>query len=149
MGSSSCRAQYRLVMPHVTNLKVRFAELDPYAHVNHAAYVSYFEVARTEALEDCGRALEDVAAEGIQFVVTEIQVKFKKPAVQGDVLEIDTWISEIGRASTRWSQRIRRGDELLVTEDLRVAIANSQGRPTKPPSWLFEGLTGALMEPPA
>lgn len=136
-------------MPHVTNLKVRFAELDPYAHVNHAAYVSYFEVARTEALEDCGRALEDVAAEGIQFVVTEIQVKFKKPAVQGDVLEIDTWISEIGRASTRWSQRIRRGDELLVTEDLRVAIANSQGRPTKPPAWLFEGLTGALMEPPA
>ncbi len=136
-------------MPHVTHLKVRFSELDPYAHVNHAAYVTYFEVARTEALVDCERALEDVAAQGIQFVVTEIAVKFKKPAVQGDVLEIDTWIEEIGRASTRWSQRIRRGDEVLVTEDLRVAIANSSGRPTRPPAWLFEGLVGPIMEPPA
>lgn len=136
-------------MPHVTNLRVRFSELDPYSHVNHAAYVTYFEVARTEALIDCGRALEDVAAKGIQFVVTEIAVKFKKPAVQGDVLEIDTWINEIGRASTRWSQRIRRGDEVLVTEELRVAIANSEGRPTRPPPWLFEGLTGSILELPA
>lgn len=136
-------------MPHVTDLKVRFSELDPYAHVNHAAYVTYFEVARTEALVDCGRALEDVAAKGIQFVVTEIEVKFKKPAVQGDVLEIDTWINEIGRASTRWSQRIRRGDEVLVTEELRVAIANDKGRPTRPPAWLFDGLVGPIMEPPA
>ena len=34
---------------HVTSLAVRFNELDPYAHVNHAVYATYCEVARTEA----------------------------------------------------------------------------------------------------
>ncbi len=135
-------------MPHVSTIKVRFSELDPYSHVNHAAYVTYFEVARTEALESIDASLEDVAAMGIQFVVTEIEVKFKKPAVGGDVLEVDTWIGEIGRASTRWSQRIRRGDEVLVTEELKVAICNDEGRPTRPPAGLLEKIAGDIATPP-
>ncbi len=136
-------------MPHTTTIKVRFSELDPYSHVNHAAYVTYFEVARTEALESIGASLEDVAIMGIQFVVTEIEVKFKKPAVGGDVLEVDTWIGEVGRASTRWSQRIRRGDEVLVTEELKVAICNEKGRPTRPPADLMAKITGEIAAPPA
>lgn len=133
-------------MPHTTSLAVRFSELDPYAHVNHAAYVTYFEVARTEALADAGLAIQDVAAKGFQFVVMEITVAFKKPAVAGDQLEIDTWIVEKGRASMRWAQRIRRGDDLLVTEDLRVGIVDGNGRPTRPPAWLFE-IDGPLADP--
>ena len=32
---------------HLSTITVRFAELDPYAHVNHAVYATYCEVART------------------------------------------------------------------------------------------------------
>ncbi len=117
---------------HVTSLAVRFNELDPYAHVNHAVYATYCEVARTEALADIGLSIEELARQGFQFVVTELSLRFRKPAVAGDVLSIDTWLSEIGRASTRWSQRIRRGDELLVEAELKVGVANSLGRPTRP-----------------
>ncbi len=131
----------------MTHLAVRFSELDPYSHVNHAAYVTYFEVARTEALTDAGLPIEKVAVDGFQFVVTEIAVKYRRPAVANDRLEIDTWIVERGRASMRWSQRIRRGEEVLVTEDLRVGVTDVNGRPTKAPAWLF-AIEGPLNEPP-
>ncbi len=126
--------------PHVTELKVRFNELDLYGHVNHAAYVSYCEHARTEALESIGLAIEEMVTKGFQIVVMEIQVSYKRPAVASDILHIDTWVTELRRASTRWSQRIRRGDDICVTLDLRAAVTDIAGKPTRPPAWMFERL---------
>lgn len=117
---------------HVSTIAVRFNELDPYAHVNHAVYATYCEVARTEALAAIGLSIEELARRGFQFVVTDLSLRYRKPAVAGDTLSVDTWLSEIGRASTRWSQRIRRGGELLVEAELKVGVANSLGRPTRP-----------------
>lgn len=127
-------------MPHITNIKVRFNELDPYSHVNHAVYITYFEVARSEALVDAGIPLESVAEAGFQFVVVELATKFKRPAVAGDTLRVETWLSETGRASTRWSQRIVRDGQVLTTQDLRVGMANSKGRPTRPPAFILDAL---------
>lgn len=140
---------------HVTTIAVRFAELDPYAHVNHAVYTTYCEVARTEALAAIGIPLERLAAEGFQFVVTDLAMRFRRPAVAGDVVTVETWLSEIGRASTRWSQRILRiagtGDdrsvEELVTTELKVGVCNSEGRPTRPTAWMLEALEGLREEP--
>lgn len=117
---------------HVSTIAVRFNELDPYAHVNHAVYATYCEVARTEALAAIGLSIEELARQGFQFVVTDLSLRYRKPAVAGDTLSVDTWLSAIGRASTRWSQRIRRGGELLVEAELKVGVANSLGRPTRP-----------------
>ncbi len=137
-------------MPHQTEIKVRFSELDPYSHVNHAVYVTYFEVARSEALVDAGIPLERVAEAGYQFVVVELQTKFKRPAVAGDTLVVETWLSEIGRASTRWAQRILRDDVVLTTQEVRVGMANSEGRPTRPPQFILDALSiGSVTEEPS
>ena len=39
------------------NIRVRFGELYPYNHVNHAVYISYFEAARVELLMEAGYSL--------------------------------------------------------------------------------------------
>ena len=127
-------------MAHRTEIAVRFAELDPYAHVNHAVYVTYFEVARSEALASVGAPLHLMAEEGFQFVVTDIQVSFKRAAVAGELLVVETEVSEVRRASTVWSQRILRDDEVMVTGTIRAAVTDTKGRPTRPPAWLFEML---------
>jgi len=44
---------------HATQIVPRFGELDPYNHVNHAVYVSYFAAARCLALESADLALPD------------------------------------------------------------------------------------------
>ncbi len=127
-------------MPHITTLDVRFAELDPYGHVNHAVYVTYLEVARTEALSACEIPLEAMAAKGFQIVVTAIDVRYRRAATAGDRLTVETSLSELRRAKGTWHQRILRDDEVLVTADVTAGVTDTNGRPTRPPEWLFPAL---------
>ncbi len=136
-------------LPHRTPIKVRFSELDPYRHVNHAVYVSYFEHARTEALTEIGVPLDELARQGIQVVVMDIAVSYMVPAVAGDLLEVETWITETRRASMKWSQRILRDGEVCVTLELRAAVTDRKGKPTRPPAWLFEKMALLKVEPGA
>jgi YbgC/YbaW family acyl-CoA thioester hydrolase len=131
-------------MAHRTTLDVRFSELDLYGHVNHAVYVSYFEVARTEALAFCDVPIEVMAERGYRVVVTAIDVRYRRAATIGDRLTVETAISEQRRASSTWSQRILRDDEVLVTAEVTVAVTDEAGRPTKPPDWLFPALKPLL-----
>jgi len=127
-------------MAHLTTIDVRFAELDPYGHVNHAVYVTYFEVARTEALISCGVPLQAIAEAGYQLVVTKLDVRFRSAATAGDRLSVETSMFELRRASGVWLQRILRGDELLVTGLVTAGITDTTGKPTRPPDWLFPAL---------
>ncbi len=127
-------------MAHQTDLAVRFNEIDPYGHVNHSVYVTYFEVGRTDALAACGVPLEVMAERGYQMVVTHIDVRFRRPAEAGQTLTVETEIGELRRASGTWNQRIRRGDDVLVTAEVTAAVTDSTGKPTKPPEWLFPAL---------
>lgn len=140
--------------PHLSSLAVRFAELDPYGHVNHATYATYFEVGRSEALEAIGLPLHELAEQGYQFVVTELAIRFRRAAGAGDRLTVETAVSDVGRASTRWSQRLLRGSELVATAELRVGVTDRSGRPSRPPAWLLGRLDplrpagGPAVEPP-
>ncbi len=127
-------------MAHHTSLAVRFNEIDPYGHVNHAVYVTYLEVGRTDALAACGIPLEVMAERGYQMVVTHIDVRFRRPAEAGQVVTVETEVGELRRASGMWRQRILRGDEVLVTAEVTAAVTDARGRPSKPPEWLFPAL---------
>lgn len=131
-------------MPHVATLDVRFSELDPYGHVNHAVYLSYLEVARTEALAACEVPLELMAERGYQIVVTSIQVRYRAAATFGDRLTIETSLSELQRARGTWSQRILRCDDVLVTAEVKAGVTDRRGKPVKPPDWLFPALERLL-----
>ena len=135
-------------MSHRTDLVVRFYELDPYDHVNHSVYIQYFEAARVEWLTAIGYPLEKLKAEGTQIVVTELHTRYLGSAgpgdrltiESGDRLTIESELVELRRASMTFEQRIRRGDELLVTQTISAATVSATGRPIRVP----EGLARAL-----
>jgi len=132
---------YGHLMPsHVTQHRVRFHELDPYDHVNHAMYVTYFEIGRVDALETIGLGLDHLKTIGFQFVITKLDVRFRRPAGAAETLEIHTSVSSFGRASTVWTQEIRRDDELVATAEVTIAVTDPDGKPTRPPADLFETL---------
>lgn len=118
-------------MTHRSTIRVRFAELDPYGHVNHAVYVTYCEVARVEALEAAGIDLHQLQRDGWQLVVTEVAARYRRAAVGGDTLEVTSTIGEIGGASARWRQVISRGGEVVVDADIRTALTDLTGRPRR------------------
>jgi acyl-CoA thioester hydrolase len=123
-----------------TSIDVRFYELDPYGHVNHGVYLNYFEVARIDLLDRIGFGLPRLRELGFHLLVVEAHVRFLAPAVGGDRLEVHSELAELRRASATWHQRILRGREPIATNEVRSAITDARGRPTKAPPELAAAL---------
>ena len=125
---------------HRHPVKVRLYELDPYGHLNHSVYVQLFETGRIELLDSVGLGLHDLEEQGYRFVVSRIETRFLASAVGGDSLVIETGVVENRRASSRWGQRILRGDKVLATQEVLAAVTDTGGRPVRPPAFIGEAL---------
>jgi acyl-CoA thioester hydrolase len=127
-------------MAHRTTVRVRFYELDPYNHVNHSVYFSYFETARIEALASIGYDLQRLKREGFHLVVAEANARFVRSAAYGDELVINTELVEVRRVGSRWRQTATLGDEVVATVEIHGAITDEEGRPVRTPSEFQEAL---------
>ena len=127
-------------MAHRLDIDVRFYELDPYNHVNHAVYIQYFETARIALLADAGYTLQGMMDDGVLILVTHIDTRFLKPAEGGDHLVVETEVLGYTRVMTNWRQRLMRGDEVLVKQKLSAAVTNLDGRPLRFPRDMIEAL---------
>ncbi|MFV2039070.1 MAG: acyl-CoA thioesterase [Acidimicrobiales bacterium] len=135
-------------MPHEIDLRVRFYELDAYGHVNHSVYVQYFEVGRVEALAEARMGLDTLQADmGINMVVVQICTRFLGSAVLGDDLVVESGLSAVGRVKATWAQRIRRGSEVLATQEMTSACITAAGKPTRFPPELVKALEPYRVEP--
>jgi len=134
-------------MSHTIRVRVRFYELDPYNHVNHSVYVSYFETARVELLTEAGYGLGSMHRDGLTILVSEIHTRFVKAAGEGDELAVETEILEFRRVTSRWHQRIIRGDELIAAQDLRAAMVTTEGKPTRFPDGFLEAMKPYMADP--
>lgn len=128
------------------SVRVRFGELDPYNHVNHAVYISYFEAARVELLAEAGISLGRMRAAGHSIVVSEIQTRFVASAEELDDLTVETEIISFRRVTSTWRQRILRGNELIATQDLRAALITNEGRPARFPDEMIDSLRPWFVE---
>ena len=127
-------------MAHLTQVQVRFYELDPYDHLNHAVYFSYFETARIEALASVGYDLTRLKREGFHLVVAEVRARFHRPAVYGERLDITSRLVESKRVTSRWSQVAAIEGEAVATLELTGAITDADGRPRRAPAGFLEAI---------
>lgn len=118
---------------HTTSVKVRFYELDPYDHVNHTNYFSYFETARIEYLSEMGWGLDVLKGNGWQFVVVEIRARFLAAARYGQELKIHPWVSDVGRVKSTWHQVMMREHERVCEIEVSAAFTDLAGRPRRIP----------------
>ncbi|MEX0869554.1 MAG: thioesterase family protein [Nitriliruptoraceae bacterium] len=116
-----------------TTLHVRFSELDPYGHVNHAVHLQYFEQGRIEALAALGFGLLALQQRGFHLVVVEVHVRYLGPVVADDELDVVSAVHEVRPASARWRQQLRRGGDALATAEVRTAVTDRDGRPARAP----------------
>jgi len=131
-------------MIHQTPITVRFYELDPYRHLNHAVYIQYFEVGRIDLFASFGWTLTGMSDLGTQIVVSEITTRFLAPGVEGDELVVETWVEDVKRVTARFGQRIVRGTEVLAAQTVIGACTTLEGRPTRFPPELLERLHASM-----
>jgi len=83
----------------MTDVAVRWSDMDVYGHVNNARVVTLLEEARTELLFNEGaRRGAETLAEGV--VVVELRVRYRQPlAYSARPVRVRLWVSELRAAS--------------------------------------------------
>jgi acyl-CoA thioester hydrolase len=133
---------------HILPVRVYYEDTDFTGVVYHANYVRYFERGRSDFLRLAGVAhaalaeREDPAA----FVVTRMEIDFRKPARIDDALRVVTTYDEVKGPRLFIGQKILRGDELIAQAEVTAACITMDGRPRKPPPGLMEAVKPFLRE---
>ena len=121
--------------PFTVAVPVRYRDLDPLNHVNHAVYATYLETARTDYLEE----VVDIPAEEISFVIANLEIDYRRPIVKGDDPEVSLRVSRLGDSSCTMSYEIRVGDDVAATaETTMVHIDPETKRPSPLPDEIRE-----------
>lgn len=86
-----------------TQIKVRGYHLDVYQHVNNARYLEFLEEARWDGLENSD-SFQWMTAHNIAFVVVNININYRRPAVLSDLLTITSQLQQLNGKSGIYRQ---------------------------------------------
>lgn len=109
---------------YTTRIKVRYAETDQMGIVHHANYYPWFEVARTDFLEDVVASYKDIEDMGLMLPLVNSHCDYKKPAKYGDEVVITSMITELNRVKMVVAYEVFVFDELIATGYTTHAFVN-------------------------
>ena len=123
-------------------IRVYWEDTDAGGVVYHAQYLAFLERARSEWLRARGRDQERMRREhDLVFAVRAMQVDFRAPARLDDDLVATAVLRECRNASMVFAQEVRRGDKLLLSATVRIAVLTASGfRPRPLPDPLYDQL---------
>ncbi len=140
---------------HLLPVRVYFEDTDAAGIVYYANYLKFAERGRTEMLRTLGVEQQRLREEtGMQFVMREGEVKYRRPARLDDALTVETALIELGAASVRMRQVIRRrittpksvAEEEVARFTAHVACTGLDGKPMRLPTRLRNALEDYVSE---
>ncbi len=118
-------------------IRVRYSEIDAQAVVFNAHYLTYFDTALNEYMRFLGyKYQEELAQNGLDFVVTRSLIEYKSPARFDEELHIYVKPGLIKPASILWNIEIfKKEDKTLICKgELTWAFVRLESRiPAKLP----------------
>jgi acyl-CoA thioester hydrolase len=120
-----------------TPVKIRtiYADTDAMGIVYHTNYIRWFEIGRTELFRDLGILYGEVEKAGFNLPLTQVFCHYLLPARYDDIVEVETDIEYLKRASIKftyviWDENRRH----LITEGYSVhACTDNSGEITRIP----------------
>jgi len=120
-------------------LRVYIEDTDAGGIVYYANYLKFFERARSEWLRAIGFDQQVLMQDNVRFVVREVNVKYRQPALLDDEIIATVEVAALGKASMTLNQRIvRRSDnqsqlssseQMLAEGSVSIACIDENGRP--------------------
>ena len=109
--------------------RVTYADTDQMGHVYYANYLRWFETGRVELLRSLGQSYKEwEKVENVYLPVKHCQVDYQRPAAFDDLLQIETSLVRLTRASANFSYRVLRQEEVLATGTTEHPFVNEEGR---------------------
>ena len=127
------------IKSHTINIAARYSETDQAGVVHHSVYPVWFEMGRTELLRANGLAYKDLEAAGVFFVVSELYVKYRQPALYDEKLELETSCSNVTASKVEHSYKLTRcSDGVLLAEGTStLACVNGKGKVRRIPEFMY------------
>ncbi len=127
-------------------LRVRYGETDQMGFAYYGNYALYFEVSRAEAMRKLGMTYRQMEEKGVYMPISQMNVKYIKPARYDDLLTIRCIVSEIPASRMVFDyQVINEQGTLLCTGNTVLAFVKfSNHRPCPAPGWFLEKLLPAM-----
>jgi len=112
---------------------VRDYECDLQGVVNNANYQHYLEHARHEFLISRGISFIDLHHEGIDLIVTRVEIDYKYPLRSRDRFIVKTFIKRDGNVRIAFHQDIYRlPDNKLIVKAVVTGVSTRNGKPVSP-----------------
>jgi acyl-CoA thioester hydrolase len=126
--------------PFVHRVRARFAETDAMGVIHHGAYATYLEEARVELLRAGGLPYDRVRSGGIDVVVVELSLRYRRPVRFDD--QVDIWVGSGGvtRATFQLTYLLQGAGETRATAVTAHGAVDAAGRPVRLPAVLAEVL---------
>ncbi len=109
--------------------RVIFAETDAMQVVYYGNYLKYFEVGRAEFFREFDFPFTHYIEKGLYLAVTDVAVKYHRPARYDDLLLIETRLVRVGRATLDLGYTIthKESGQKLVTGMTGHAVLDEKG----------------------
>ena len=107
-----------------TILRVRDYECDTQGHVNNANYQHYFEVTRHDFLEKVGLSFYQLHLDGIDAVVSRVEIRYKVPLIGMD--QFRCTVTSIEKAGVKYifHQEIIRLSDNVTCARAKIEVVN-------------------------
>lgn len=108
--------------------------IDFVGHVNNVIYVQWLENARVKLIEAMGLSISDLAKnKNILPIITETNIKYKKPFFLGNEVKVEVWVSKIMNASSIFKMQFfnESGQLCSEAEQKVLFIDESTMRPSR------------------
>jgi acyl-CoA thioester hydrolase len=122
-------------------IRVRYGECDLQGVVFNAHYLNYFDTSITELWRSACGSYQAMLDRGVDIVLAEASVRFRKPARFDEVLTLAVAVTHIGTTSVITRHTAGHHGELLAEGELRhVLVDRVTVEKTPLPDWLRAGL---------
>lgn len=127
---------------YTTSVRVRYSETDRMGYAYNGNYISYYEVARTEALRSIGLTYSRLEDEGILLPILENWSKYLAPAYYDDLTEIRVFVKKIPGVKFEFEYEFYNDQKELIHigKTILVFVDKDTRKPTKPPKYLIDKL---------
>jgi acyl-CoA thioester hydrolase len=121
-----------------TKVRVRYGETDQMGYVYYGNYALYYEVGRVELLRKLGTSYKDLEDQGIMLPVTDMSIKYLKPAFYDDELTICTHVRSMPRARITFHYQTKNTAGIILNEGetTLVFVEKASMRPVRIPELL-------------
>ena len=110
---------------HEKEIEIRWNDLDPFGHVNHAVFLTYLEEVRDEWLA------EAVGGETIDYVVARVEIDYRRELThRDDRVTARIRLDSLGTSSVRTLEElVTRGGETAAEAKAVLVACDGDHRP--------------------